>query len=824
MVSARKTGIQNLASAMGAIWLAAIFLLPPLAYAQNSAANLRAKIVDENAEPVADATVRIETAGSEHRTIQSDALGRVAAGGLAVGPVRITVTKAGFFQLTLAQTTLVEGANELSLTMHHEQEVHEKVEVTSTSLGIDPVQTTQHDSLVAHEILDVPVPATHELSTALVAMPQVVVDNSAELHFAGARTGDTEYVLDGFEIGNPSTGAFDIHVPVDSVRTADLASARYGAEYSHAGAGVLSLETDQGDDRWRFGTTNFIPGVKISGGLHFGNWYPRVSLSGPIHKGRAWFSDTATVEHTLIEISGLPAGQNLVTQWLGYNLARVTVKFTEHQTLEASFLYDQSAEPNNNLGPFMPLSTTSSVSSKRGFVAAKDQMWLRSVLVQFGVAGDIGKTSSTPQGTSAFVVGASGFSGNYFQSLTGIPKRIQANTDVLFPERHWHGNHDLAVGLNADATTWTQNAARTSIDTLRVDGTLQEVSTFVGPPNIAVSDSRAGIYGQDGWQVFSKLRVQIGFREDFDRIAQRGLVQPRISANYLPFHSNATKLSVGWGRYFQPLDLTLIGQALDQLQSDSFYDPTGTIVTSGPFVSRFAPPAAHLQMPSFDTASAELQQRINAKTFASIGFTDRRGRNGLAYENILPGQQATVFQLESQREDTYRAAEVSLRRQFGEQSEIAFSYVRSRSETNQAIDYALGSIFYTQQLPGPLPWDAPNRVVSHGWTPLPLWHLFGSYFFEYRTGYPFNVVNEQQQLVGFPGATRFPDYVSLNLALEKRFHFKHREWAIRASAENITGHKNPQEVINNLNAPDFLTFAGGENRGFSFRLRLVGEK
>ena len=126
--------------------------------------------------------------------------------------------------------------------------------------------------------------------------------------------------------------------------------------------------------------------------------------------------------------------------------------------------------------------------------------------------------------------------------------------------------------------------------------------------------------------------------------------------------------------------------------------------------------------------------------------------------------------------------------------------------------------------PGPLAWDTTNRLLSHGWTPLPVWRLFFSYLFEYRTGFPFNVVNQQQQLVGLPGRLRYPDYFCLNVGLEKRFRFRSREWALRAEIVNVTNHDNPDAVINNLSAPNFLTFAGGQNRSFTGRLRLVSRK
>jgi outer membrane receptor protein involved in Fe transport len=50
------------------------------------------------------------------------------------------------------------------------------------------------------------------------------------------------------------------------------------------------------------------------------------------------------------------------------------------------------------------------------------------------------------------------------------------------------------------------------------------------------------------------------------------------------------------------------------------------------------------------------------------------------------------------------------------------------------------------------------------------------------------------------------------------------EWALRLSVINATAHKNFSSVINNVDAPTFLTFAGGQHRAFTARLRLVGRK
>jgi hypothetical protein len=140
------------------------------------------------------------------------------------------------------------------------------------------------------------------------------------------------------------------------------------------------------------------------------------------------------------------------------------------------------------------------------------------------------------------------------------------------------------------------------------------------------------------------------------------------------------------------------------------------------------------------------------------------------------------------------------------------------------LNPALGSIFYAPQQPGPLAWDTPNRLLSWGWAPTHIWSTQLSYFLEYRSGYPFSAINLQQQLVGLPNSMRFPAYASLNLGLERKFGLRGYLWAARVEAVNILGRKNPDTVVNNVNAPNFGAFAGGQGRATTLRVRFVGRK
>jgi hypothetical protein len=781
-------------------------------------------VLDEDGVPLVDAKVRLEhNSGREYRAETNDA-GRFTFHGLPAGEYKVEVRKEGFFLLADYAITLHAGNNELSLTLNHEQELHERVQVTVPPDQIDPQETAQRSTLTARDIRDIPVPNTHVLRQSLIALPEIVQDNQNNLHVAGARSGDTQYLLDGFEIGDPVTGALTSRFNVDATRAAEVQAGRFGAGYAHAGANILSLETPDGDDRWRFGTTNPFPGINIQEGAHLGNWYPRFTFSGPIERGQFWFSDSVSLQHTFAVVKQQPAGANTREEWAGDNLLRLQYNVTPKHILHASFLYNRAHDTNLGLDALDPQSTTLTGEQRRAFVSLKDQVWLHDTLFELGVAADSGVLDFTPQGTGPFILLTNGTSGNFFEHLHQRGRRLQAVASVTAASRHWHGTHQLSAGVNGAGLIYSQSAERGEIQALRADGTLVRQTTFAGLVRLRPSNTQLGGYAQDTWSISKRLIVQAGFRADWDRFTQSAMAEPRLSGNVLPFGDDRAKLSLGWGIYNAPLNLSLIGQAFDQRQIDAFFDNTGKVIVLGPVVSQFVLPLAGLRQPRFTISSAGWQEKLGQKTLVGLELLARNGYHGFAYVDQQPSQPGGIFLLQDHRKDRYRSATFSIRRVFSETTEIYAAYTRSRARSDEVLNPALGSIFYAAQQPGPLAWDAPDRLLTWGWTPTHVWGVQFSYFFEYRTGYPFSVVNLQQQLVGAPNAARFPGYASLNLGLEKKFGFWGYLWAARIEMVNAFSRKNPDTVVNNINAPNFGAFSGGQGRAFTARVRFAGRK
>jgi len=781
-------------------------------------------VVDENSVPVGAAQVKFENStGRVYRT-ETDGAGRFVLQNLSVDDYKVEVRKEGFFLLSGQSFPLQAGRNELTLTLNHVQELHEQVQVAAPSNQIDIQDTSRRSGLSSQDIRDIPVPNSHVLAESLAALPEIVRDSRNNLHIAGARSGETQYLLDGFEIGDPVNGALTARFNIDATRVAEVQTGRFGAGYAHSGAGILGLETPDGEDRWRFGTTDPAPGINIQEGAHLGNWYPRVTFSGPIERGRFWFSDAISIQHTFDVVKQLPSNANTSEQWAGDNLFRVEYNLSPRHIFHASFLYNRAYDSNLGLDPVDPQSTTVTVEQHRAFVSLKDQLWLHDTLFELGLAADSGLLDYAPQGALPYVLLINGTTGNYFQRLHQRGRRLQAIGSVTAASRHWHGTHQLAAGANASGVVYSQSAQRTEIQALRADGSLVRQSTFSGLANPRLSNTQAGAYAQDTWAISKRFVFQAGLRTDWDRFTQSAMAEPRASANFLPFADDRAKLSLGWGIYNAPLNLSVIGQAFDQQQVDSFYDPSGTVVVLDAVASQFVLPGSGLRQPRFTISSAGWQQKLAHNTLVALELLARNGGHGFAFVDQQPAQPGGIFLLQDHRKDRYRAITISARHVFSESTELFATYTRSSARSNEVLNPALGSIFYAPQQSGPVAWDTPNRLLTWGWTPTHIWGIHLSYLFEYHTGYPFSAVNLQQQLVGPPNGLRFPAYASLNLGLEKKVAFRGYLWAARVEAVNIFDRLNPDTVVNNVDAPNFGSFTGGQSRAFTLRVRFAGRK
>jgi len=237
--------------------------------------------------------------------------------------------------------------------------------------------------------------------------------------------------------------------------------------------------------------------------------------------------------------------------------------------------------------------------------------------------------------------------------------------------------------------------------------------------------------------------------------------------------------------------------------------------------------------------SLSVERKLPFEFFGKASYIGRAGQHGFTFAPPQPiGGGGTVpiggaYHLRNWRNDRYDALELTVRRTFKGRFEWVGGYTRSSARTDAAVDYSLENPIFAQQGPGPLAWDTPNRFLTWGWAPVPksivpqaLSFLTRdtdvAYLVEYRTGFPFSVVNEEGFLVGNPDGRRLPSYFDINLHFERRFTFLHYLWAWRFGLNNLTNSGNPNVVNNNIDSPNFLSYGRGQRRAFNVRLRFMG--
>jgi len=815
-------------------------------------------VTDENGVAVAAARVLLESPSLPALRCQTDFDGRCQLPSLAPGSYQLRVEKEGFYA-TVEPSVQIEPSSTVEVTISHQQEVREVVDVVESPPAIDPAQVAAQETISGLDVLDIVYPASNDYRNALDYIPGVVPDQNGQPHVAGGQTYQTLTLLDGFNVTQPANGQLLVRVSSDAFRSIQVEPAREPAEDGKGSGGVLSLNTGIGDDHYRFFATNFIPSMQNKHGWRFDQFLPRFTFSGPLRKRKMWFYNAFDGEYDNTIYTELPVGQDNGHTLRLDNLSKVQANVTSRDIVTTSFLLNHLHDQYAYLSPQSPqLSNPKDVES--AYVASmKDQHYFGGgELLEAGVAFDEYNARLTPYGTSPYftdpgtatIPGTAG--GSYYFADETHARRWQALWNLFLPPHGWHGRHDFKVGADLDRISYDATFARSPISFLSGDNRLTSAneclappasgttfactrySTFSAGPLHAQYNAEVSAYAEDRWSVTNRLLIEPGVRLDWDEIVRQANVAPRLAGTYVLDNSGNTKLSAGIGLVYDATPIFLIARPFAGTRQDCFYGAGGVInpacnssIPATYVATTFTADTHTLEAPRFLNWSVGLEKKLPAAIYLKAEFLEKRGSRAFVYNTS--GAIAGNFVLENTRDDRYDALQLTLRRNFREGYMVMGSYTRSRAHSNQALDFNVDNPVLSGQQPGPYPWDAPNRFLSWGYLPffkLPVIHqLEVAYSMEARTGFPFNLLTDQQQLKGELGAQRFPEYFSLNVQLEKRFHFLGYYLALRGGFDNITGRCNPYVVNNIIDSthPNF-TFSGCQSRAFTSRIRLLGRK
>ncbi|HKD05325.1 MAG TPA: carboxypeptidase regulatory-like domain-containing protein [Bryobacteraceae bacterium] len=811
-------------------------LIIALASSLSAAIVIKGRVVDETGAPVQQArieAVRAEQSQQNVTRAESDAAGAFILTIESEGAYGLRVEHDGFFQYVNASTNLTPDA-ELEIRINHVKELAEKLDVRYSPPAIDNEQTADTKTLHSPDIQNVPYPASQDYRSAFQLLPGAIQDNAGQWHFNGGATNEANYRLNGFDISDPASGTLTARMNVDTVQTIEWQASRFSPETGKGSAGTVEIRTQTGDDHWRFGATNFVPGVSFQNGAYLNHWSPRIIVSGPIKKGRAWFHNAFDSYYAASTVSRLPNGQNRTSSITTTDLTRAQWNISDNQILTASFLVNIGDSHRLGLSFLDPAETTVNQHTSLLIGTIKDQFIIGGGLVEFGFAETSGYFRNSPQGNQTYVITPFGASGNFFRADKSWTDRQEWTAHGYVRPLSWHGSHQVEIGTDIERSNLEQTIYRHEFMVVRADNSVVRTVQFEGSPLQFRTNIEVYGYALDRWNPRQDLTIDAGFRTQWDEYTRGAPPAPRVAAAWSPKWLGGTKISGGWGLFYNAITLNMLALSQEQTSLTTFYSPGGLPV-GAPVASSYVLTPQALRLPKFSIASITAERRLPWGVYGRANLIVRDGSRGFTFEQAAVNPATNLYILNNARRERYRAAEFSLKRTFLAKYQWFASYTRSDARSNAVLAYSIENPLLSPQEGGPLAWDAPNRIMGWGWAPIEkAWfpHFFQPIVGEtdlqvladYRTGFPFTATNELGFVVGEPNGYRFPDYFTLNVGLERKFPFRGYLFAFRVALINALNRENPNVVNSDADSPHFLEFSPGQARAFNVRLRLIGRK
>src|SRR5689334_15068543 len=428
------------------------------------AGQLQVTVMDQNGLPLALVIVIVQqndkTVAQERTSPSGNALVRQ----LAPGTYKVLVEKQGFYTTAVPKLEIVSGQQvPLEVRLQPVREYKEEIEVTAQPSPIDPQETSSAHAITASDVSNIPYPTTRDYRNVLPYIPGVISDRG-QIHIAGASTQEIQDYLDGFEVSQPASGALSVRMNPDSLRKIEVRNSRYSAQFGKGSGGLVDLQVQDGDNRFRVNATDFFPTFQNVKGFQLNNWTPRGYFSGPLVKDKLWFdiSHEGEVDYNIIK--ELPEGADTNRLWRTADLARLRMNLTPGNVLTASAVLNLQDSQNSGISAFDPVSVSVHNHNYLYLLGLKDQITIApDTLLEFGGAFHRNKASSLPQGDLPYVLGPEGRSGNYWITNENISTRTQGFANLYLRPWKLAGTHQFTVGGRADRVLYHANIDRGTV-------------------------------------------------------------------------------------------------------------------------------------------------------------------------------------------------------------------------------------------------------------------------------------------------------------------------------------------------------------------------
>jgi hypothetical protein len=400
------------------------------------------------------------------------------------------------------------------------------------------------------------------------------------------------------------------------------------------------------------------------------------------------------------------------------------------------------------------------------------------------------------------VLDPDGWRGNWFASATRSAARFSATASLERATTIAGRPHDLTFSLETAARGLSGHLAENPIQIENADGRVTRTISFGPPTDVHGSDRRLAVIGRDVWQLSSRTQIDAGLRLDA-RILGGSAVSARAGIRHALDAGNVTVIKAGVGKFVGTLPLGVPAFGDYPSRIDRRFDAaTGALTRE----IDLQPTLGELRLPQAVAATFTVERQLGPNLDVQAVLTDRHSTK-LAVLRV-PDQSGPLV-AESTGTSDYYEQQFSVRRLFGGGQQVFASYVHSngRGELNDFTSL-FGFVDAPLLQPGALArlsTEATNRVIAWGTVNLP-WRIVLSPVMEWRSGFPYSVVDEQYVYSETPNSRTFPAFFDVDLIAYKTVTVKKRSADLGVQIFNVTDHRNPRDVYAVSDAPKFGTF------------------
>jgi hypothetical protein len=770
------------------------------------------------------------------------------------GAYRVAASKDGY--IGLSREVQVELGDDVAIDFTLQPQLIDSQSVTVTAPA-EPVQATTADAASSADVKAVPDrPAT--LRDALPLLPGVVRTPEGKLVISDTAEHRNSLIVDQLDATDPATGSFGATVPIDSVVAFNVYKSPFLAEFGRFTSGVVAVETRGGGDNWHWELNDPTPELRILGGHLRGirAYTPRLNFNGPLIRNRVYFAESFeyVYKHTPVRTLPYPYNEDKREGW--NSLTRFDYVPSASQLLTVKVHLAPQKLTYVGLGFYNPQPVTPNYWGHEGMADISHRITIAGGFLESAFSAGEVSARVAGQGDANLVMTPTLNLGNYFLTQDRRSRKFEWLENWTARPLGRERKHHLKTGLSIVGAHAKGSYDARPISIESASGHLLERIEFASQQGYRDHDHETGFYTQDHWVLSPVVSLDLGVRFERQSITGMNKLAPRAGLAWSLRSSTTIRAGAGWFYDRVPLNVfgfgsypqrTIVSYSLEGeiIDGPSAYanvlgtasSDRGLLVFGSRQPGNFAPRSFVWKV--------QVDQELNHAVQLRAAFWQGRARD-LVVLDPLSFERLNTLLLNSGGRSDFSNFELVSRISLRQDRRVFVSYVHSVTKTNlnEFPDY-LGNfpaplirpdVFTTASTNIPhrlLAWGVlpitkplkkgPARLfppslsllqITRGWTAAPV--------VEYRTGFPYSLLNERQNYAGPPNSWRFPNFFSVDFRVAKNIAVR-EDHAVQISFSvfNLTNHWNPEAVRWNTADAQVGEFLGQRPRRFRVDFDLL---